>query len=247
MANDEKEIGDISMVFPYFDTGRRAVGGAKPEIGQIVLAPTLNTDRKPLIADVRRSDPHTHTQADFVARPVDDKVDFRGKEGRLPIHSLNLAQTAEVVLARAKKRPCVILGMTDGVDYRGLPVGQQGKAMNAFDSAYWLAPLYSISTGQKQRSFGPVMTARVKCMMYPEFMYVPQSGLILKNPGVIRLDRMFWSFLMGACDPQDLFLSQDVLGMCKSQLCLLFGGTPDPDYLNLRDLMLVDLPKECLP
>lgn len=245
MTQEKKTIGDITSLFTYFDATRKK--GADPEPGQIVFAPTLFTDRKPMIADASRSNPHTHAQANIVVRTVDDKVDFRGKPERLPIYSQSLAQTEELVMSRAKKRPCVILAKTDGVDHRKLPVGQQGKALNAFDAAYWLAPIYSVSSGKETRSFGPVMTARVKCMMYPEFMYVPPSGLTIKNPGVIRLDRMFWSFLLAASDPQDLFLSPDIIGICWSQIRLLVGDTPDPDYIALQELMLLDLPEECRP
>lgn len=242
---DEKAIADISHLLTYFDPKRKM--GADPEPGQIVFAPTLFTDRKPMIADASRSNPHTHAQANIVVRAVDDKVDFRGKSSRLPIYSQHLSQTEELVLSRAKKRPCVIMAKTDGVDHKKLPVGQQGKALNAFDAAYWLAPIYSVSFGQETRSFGPVMTARVKCMMYPEFMYVPQSGLTIKNPGVIRLDRMFWSFLLAASEPQDLFLSPEIMGICWSQIRLLVGDSPDPNYFPMRDLLLMDLPENCKP
>lgn len=245
MTQEAKPIDDISILLPYFDATRKK--GVDPEPGQIVFAPTLFTDRKPMIADASRSNPHTHDQANIVVRTVDEKVDFRGKPGRLPIYSQSLAQTEELVMSRAKKRPCVILAKTDGVDHRNLPIGQQGKALNAFDAAYWLAPIYSVSSGKETRSFGPVMTARVKCMMYPEFMYVPPSGLTIKNPGVIRLDRMFWSFLLAASDPQDLFLSPEIMGICWSQIRLLVGDAPDSNYFPMRDLMLMDLPADCQP
>ncbi|TCS72158.1 hypothetical protein EDC61_10673 [Sulfuritortus calidifontis] len=89
------------------------------------------------------------------------------------------------------------------------------------------------------------MTARVKCMMYMEFVYVPQSGLIIRNPSVIRLDRMFWSHLLGASEPQSLFLTPEILGICWNQIRILSGDTPEEDYVSMRELLLMDLPEEC--
>jgi len=132
------------------------------------------------------------------------------------------------------------------IDHKTLPEGpQRNKALNSFDRCYCLAPIYSVSTADKARSFGPVMTARVKCMMYPEFVFIPQSGLIIKNPGVIRLDRMFWSHLMCATDIENLFVSTEVLGIVWNQIRILSGETPSENYSELRDLLLSYLPEDC--
>lgn len=235
-------VDDLSALFSHFDNKRNP--SASPEIGQVVFTPVLYTEYRPFIADAKRSDPLTHQSADMSIRRMDDALDFRKKQ-RLPIAALQLGETEELVVAKAKKRPCLVLAKSDGVDHMMLPEGaQRNQALNAFGGIYCLAPIYSITTANKATSFGPVMTARIKCMMYPEFIYVPQSGLILKIPGIIRLDRLFWSHLFAASEPQPLFLSSEILGVCWNQLKILTGESASSEFLEMRDLMLSCLPDE---
>lgn len=235
-------VDDLSALVDYYDKTRKP--SASTEIGQVVFTPVLNTERRPYVADAQRSDPYTHRSAELAIRPLDDKVDFRKKQ-RLPIAALSLGETEEVLVARAKKRPCLVLAKSDGIDTKTLPEGvQRNKALNAFGDIFCLAPIYSISTANKSTSFGPVMTARIKCMMYPEFIYAPQSGLILDSHSIIRLDRLFWSHLFAASEPQHLFVSRDILGVCWNQLKILTGESASSDYMELRDLMLSCLPAE---
>jgi len=157
---NDKHVSDISALLTYYDLARQAA--QKPDVGQVVLAPVLSHDNKHQIADAKRSDPHSHGRADIVIRPVDDRIDFRGKPERLPIYALSLGQTEELVVTRAKKRPCVILAKTAALKVQTLPASQQGKALNAFGEVYLLAPIFSVTTHKKATSFGPVMTARVE-------------------------------------------------------------------------------------
>jgi hypothetical protein len=139
-----------------------------------------------------------------------------------------------------------VLAKTEGVDPKSLPNGKQrNQALNAFRGAYCVAPIYSISTAEAPTSFGPIMTARIKCMMYPEFVYVPQSGLIITVPGVIRLDRTFWSHLAAATDAQNLFVSDSILGICDNQVRILRGLPPSQEYLDMRELIMMSLPDSC--
>jgi hypothetical protein len=215
------------------------------KICQVVFTPVHFTDRRPHIIDAARSDSIGHRAADLDVRLLDERRDFKHKD-RLPIKALHLGSTEELLAIRAKKRPCLIIGASDGVDWKSLPVGvQQNKAMNSFDRVYLLAPLYSVSTVQEPSSFGPVMTVRIKHMMYPEFVYAPRSGGIVNQDSVIRLDRVFWTQLTAVSDPQDLFVSRDVMGICWNQIAILGGNAPaDADFSELRELMLQDLPTE---
>ncbi len=237
-------VDDISAIIPFYDNERRP--GPSPEVGQIVFAPVLATDSRPNCADAVRSDPQGHRSADLIIRPLDASVDFRGKSARLPIKALYLGENEELIVSRAKKRPCLILAKSDGVNANTIPKGRQrDKALNAFHGTYCLAPIYSVSTAEKARSFGPVMTARAKCLMYPEFVYVPQSGMIIKAPGVLRLDRLFWSHLAACCDSENLFVSKEILGICSQQMQILAGESPANEYGELRAMMLAFLPENC--
>lgn len=236
-------VEDISSLITFYDNKRKA--GAKPETGQIVFTPVPNTERRHHVAEACRADQFGHRTADLNIRLMDDKTDFRPKQ-RLPIKALSLGENEELVVARAKMRPCLVIAASPGVDAGTLPEGQQrNKALNAFGTIYCLAPIYSVSTANKPTSFGPVMTARIKCMMYPEFVYAPQSGGILQVPGVIRLDRIFWSHLIACSEPQPLFVTSDILGTCWNQLRILFGETATKEFQELRELLLSCLPDHC--
>ena len=173
-------------------------------------------------------------------------MDFRRKKDRLPIAALSLGETEELLAIRAKKRPCVVIAKIDGVNPTSLPDGEQRKkALNAFDGMYLLAPIFSISNGFKETCFGSVMTARVRCMMYPEFVYAPESKPALESPGIIRLDRFFWSHLVACTEPCDIFLTKDILGVCWSQIQIMNGVSPSDEYIELRGILLSYLPDEC--
>lgn len=238
------ELDDISTLIKYYDPGK--VPTAEPQVGQIVFTPVIYTDRRSNIFDIQRSDPYSHHSVTHTFRSLDDSVDFKSKPSRLPIKGLHLGETEELLASRAKCRPCLVLAKVDGLDVQSLPKGvQQNKALNSFNTIYCLAPIYSVTHNAKETLFGPVMTARIKCMMYPEFVYAPQSGMILSVPGVIRLDRTFWSHLIACTEPQNLFVSREILGICWTQIKLISGEQPPQDYTDLRDLLLEFLPEEC--
>ncbi len=237
------KIPDVTELFPYYNDARKP-NGAQPEAGQIVWAPVTNSGHRPMIADAVRQDPADHHRSEMRIRPHDPQIDFRGKANRLPIKALNLESTAEIVVSTARMRPCLVLTQFDGVDANKLPVAQQGKARAAFQAVFLLAPIYSVSTADKVRAFGPTMTARVKCLMYPEFVFVPRKGLTLKSDGVARFDRSFWSPLIFGIQPENLFVSNEVMGIAWNQIRLLIGQEAAKDYEELRDLMLACLPDE---
>lgn len=237
-------IEDISLLVQYYDTDRKSV--TKYEVGQIVLAPVSFTDRRHHVYDIKRLDSTSHTQVKYQFRLLDDNQDFRKKPDRLPIAALSLGETEELLAIRAKKRPCLILAKVEGVNPNTLPEGvQRKKALNGFDNSYLLAPIYSVSTGHKETQFGPVMTARIKCMMYPEFIYAPQNSPTLAVPGVIRLDRAFWTHLIACSESTTTYLSNEMMGICWTQLKIILGDQPSEEYSELRDLLLSELPGEC--
>ena len=68
-------------------------------------------------------------------------------------------------MSRAKKRPCVVLGVSDGVDPNTVPVGPpRNHALNAFGAARLMATAFSAATVREPTAFGPVMMARIKVL-----------------------------------------------------------------------------------
>lgn len=234
----------VESLVECWDAKRKA--GADFEVGQIVFAPVPDTVPRLKVADVLRANATSHDAAELRFRPVDDKADFRQKPQRLPLAALQLGETEEILVGKGKQRPCVILATSQGVAPMQLPEGEQrNKGQNAFKPIYCVAPLFSCSSGAKTTSFGPVMAARSKCMMYPEFVYVPKQEPAIDCDSVARLDRMFWSHLQCATRAHGQFLSQTMLGLAWDQMKVMAGEKPSEEYLELRELLLGELPKEC--
>lgn len=89
------------------------------------------------------------------------------------------------------------------------------------------------------------MAARIKCLMYPEFLYVTKREPTLDCDGIARLDRVFWTHLQCATRPHDAFASDSLLELAWDQLRIMAGDRPSGTYTELRELMLDILPTEC--
>jgi hypothetical protein len=220
--------------------------GKEVVVGQIVYAPVSDTNPRHKVADVVRSNATAHDSAELRFRPVDDNTDFRQKPGRLPLAALQLGDTEELLVTKGKQRPCLVLAMSDGVPTSTLPEGaQRNKGQHAFHAVYCVAPLFSCSTGTKATAFGPVMAARIKCLMYPEFVYLTKKEPALDCDSVARLDRIFWTHLQCATRPQNVFASDSLMEIAWNQLRVMAREQPSDTYSELRELMIDVLPKEC--
>ena len=213
--------------------------------GQIIYCPVSFQDRRPLVADITRSDGVRHSTAEFNIRKLDESQDFRGKD-RLPVAALsNLQKNDEAIISIAKMRPCLILGAACEFDPNLLPSGwQRSKALNAFDKQFILAPIYSISSNHYPGAFGPILTSRIKAAMYSEFFFLPQMEPVLKHSSIIRFDRIFLSPLTSGIRLRDLWLEEEPLSFALQQLYWMLGAEPAQEFLEIRELLLEDLPEE---
>lgn len=238
---------DIGQLYDWFyDPTRKS--SDRPEPSQVVFCPVIESDRRLRIGEVARSDSHAHTQVAMHIRDQ-EKHDFRGKENRLPIKGLKLDATHELVISRAKLRPCLVIGCCQGIDQASIPDGLQRRLASGFHPVYLLAPVFHVSHGGEAGAFGPIITARIKCLMYPEFFYLRQSGGYLRVPSVARLDRMF----LQAPHPglgfelTDLFVNADIFSLVLGQVKYLLGQEMSAEQREVRELMLSTLPPEATP
>ena len=74
----------------------------RPVVGQFCWVAARHPDKIPRIMEVERADPKEHFATKFKIRNMNDQ-DFRKKD-KLPIQSLNLRETEELLIQRAKKR-----------------------------------------------------------------------------------------------------------------------------------------------
>lgn len=209
------------------DTGPAVIGQIVHTVVPEVLAPWQ-------VFDVTRANQVQHTSAAGNVRQARAGVDFRPKPERLPVFGLRLGSSEEVLLTRAKMRPCVVLATAPAIDPATLPKAEQGIARPALGfSSFMVAPAYSVSTPTERRAMTPTIATRAECLVYPQLMFLPRSGGIIANDSVVRLDRAFWTTLPPPTELCKLALSPERLEVCMEQMDVLRGFTPTQDYLGL--------------
>jgi hypothetical protein len=189
--------------------------------------------------EVDREDPTEHYATKFKIRNMTDQ-DFRKKQ-KLPIISLTLRETEELLIQKAKKRLAITVAAENTLfgDIREKLGGRE----HLQEENILVLPLYGVEAAGHETGFPPVMVARVKALMYRQFFYCPYTAPVYE--AVVRLDRIQsviphhpgWV-------PADVALSGEALGVLMGMLREYFGG-PQDDYLKpLRELVQEALPEE---
>lgn len=236
---------DIHDILPVYDEQRRPATTGHPVVGQIVCTVVPEFGSRWQIFDAERADHHTHAAVAGTIRSVDKSVDYRVKPKRLPVFKLKLDECAELLALRSKMRPCVVLAAADGIPDKDLPASQRNLAREAFlRPAALVAPAYSVSTAQASRSVTATIAARAECLVYPQLMFLPRSGGIIRNDSVVRLDRAFWTTLPQPTELCALSLSDARREVMHNQLLTLCGRSPDPAYIEMVELLRGELAEE---
>ena len=172
-----------------------------PVVGKIVWYPVGYLEQNPRILDVERASPTDHNDARYEIVQI-GRGHYRDR-GRLPVHGLNLGYTEELLIARSKKRPCIIVSVKNSEIHDFMKIPEIARRPHLWDNAVTLAPMYSIDaaigTSSKSHGIPHVMIDRIKLFQYNQFMYLPakctSSGVDLKQDHVIRIDRLFSALL----------------------------------------------------
>src|ERR1044072_7035404 len=96
----------VLQVFESFYTASEKRGSPAP--GDIYLVPVPFIEETPRVFDVKRADPRDHTKLEYEIVEVADRH-FTERADRLPIKLLSLGATEELIIAKAKKRPAIVL------------------------------------------------------------------------------------------------------------------------------------------
>lgn len=237
---------NIHDVLPPYNKEKRAKDGEPPIVGQVVRAVVPNLCDSWNIFNAARADQVKHDSVVGAIRSVDPDVDYRPKADRLPIYNLRVGDSEELLAVRSKLRPCLVLMTAVGIPAKHLPDDwQRAKGQNAFrHSAYLLAPAFSIAQKDEKKAFGPAMAARIECLVYPQFVYLPRTGGIIQADSVARLDRAFWTTMAPPFVPEQMFLSDERLGVLQNQLLVLQGLPPSKEYLEMVELLAGELKSE---
>lgn len=224
--------------------------GPEPLPGRIVWHPVANLEEVPRVLEVERASPTEHYATNFQIAQM-DVGHFKDKE-KLPIKLLKLQGTEELLISKAKKRPCVVLSLpnTGFADHSKRP--EISRKRHLWDGAVLLAPLYGIETAGDDRGFPPIMVARIKAMLYNQFFHVPKTCHLtrigMSQESIIRLDRIFSALPAArAMHMEDYRLSNEPLQLLLATAQERIGGQTDGNLTMVRDLLDGALPDEARP
>ena len=203
-------MGVTQLISPFYRQLDPKTFRSRFESGQIVWIPTSFAADIPQVMEVQRESPDDHFASKFQIRNMKE-TDFRKKQ-KLPIKLLSLGETEELVVARSKLRPCVVLkiGQTSFADLTKA-LKQAGKG-HLEKEDFAVIPLYSVEKEDGDAGFPAVMVARIKALMYPQFFFCPKHGVAVRNNSVGRLDRLFVARpVFPAFQPTDAALTPDAV------------------------------------
>jgi len=218
-------------------------GRTPPEVGHIYWVPTPDISEVPLIMDAQRASPTEHEISSFEIQQISNHH-FKSRD-RLPIKKLNLGETEELIVAKAKKRPSVVLASicTDDVD--SLPEGAQKRLAKPLGKkCYLVAPTFSTTTMMDPGTFGPVLVARIRALKYHHLFCLPDPSKTSVPSSIVRLDRIFPTFLGRGCEHFGLKLHEEPFSILQSQFNILSGGNNSEPYELVKELVKEALPPE---
>jgi hypothetical protein len=234
-------------ILPAYDDKHRPPTTGRPEIGQIINTVVPNIGQTWRVYDAQRSDQQTHSSVSGTIRNVDPKRDYRPKFGRLPVFKIGLGECDELLAISSKVRPCVVLASATGIPDVQLPEAQRNIARNSFSrDAFLVAPAFSVSRPDAPKAVTAAIAARAECLVYPQFVFLPRSGGIIRQDSLLRLDRAFWTTLPQPTELCALSLSEIRLAILHGQILTLLGREPEADYLDMVELLRDELGEEHL-
>lgn len=243
-------MGIVQIIDPYYIKLDPNVSFRVPQVGQIVHVVSPHPEVIPRILDPERLDPTEHYAAKFTIRPFREGVDFRKKD-RLPIKSLNVGITEEVLVQTSKLRPAIVVSAEFTIfDDVAAELKRTGRK-HLQQSFVVVVPLYGIEGPDHPGGFPPVMVARIRAMLYRQFFFCPREKSPLVTASVARLDRLHVVLHQSvdgvrsrAFIPTDFALSPDALGVLMGMLRELFGSAQEPHLAVVRELARETLPPE---
>lgn len=232
-------MGITQLIDPFYQSLDLKALKNRPVVGQFCWIAAPHIDTIPRIMDVQRESPNEHLATRFKIRNMTDQ-DFRKKQ-KLPIISLTLRETEELLIQKAKKRLAITVA-ADNTIFDDIQETVAGREHLQQDNILVL-PLYGIESAGHEGGFPPVIVARIKALMYRQFFYCPYKSPVYE--AVVRLDRIQpviphypgWT-------PENIGLSDEALVVLMGMLREYFGAPQDQDMKALREIVQEALPEE---
>jgi|SRR5579872_2252427 len=226
-------------VLQYFDNffEKKPKEETSPQIGDIWWVPTLEVNEVPRIFEALRVAPQGHEITEFVIKEINQQH-FTQRE-RLPIKLLTLAETEELIITKAKKRPVILLS-SSSADVESVPIANSAHkrlAKKLTIPLYLVAPLASVSSMMKVTTFGPELVARIRAMHYPHLFCLPDTENKLEPKSIVRLDLAFSTYLARGCEPCGKKLHIEPLTVLLSQFAYLLGEVGSQEFQLVKKLV----------
>ena len=150
---------------------------------------------------------------------------------------MNLRSNEELLVQRAKKRPAIII--SSGVDsYPEIQdlLRSKGKKHHQQDCCF-LIPFYGILHEAYGTGFIPEMVARIQCLMYRQFFYIPRSSQF--SEGIARFDRIqvIIDRNPAAIETSEVCLAEDVFNLFLAMFLYCVSGKSDEELETVRDIL----------
>lgn len=230
----------VLQIFESFYTTSDKHG--QPAAGDIYWVPVPFTEETPRIFDVKRADPRDHTKLEYEIVEIADRH-FKERRDRLPIALLSLGATEELLIAKAKKRPAIVLFSTQLADANTLSAKDKRLAKDVAKSCYVVAPLFSPATPHNPGPFMPTLVARIRALKYPHLACLPPIGRNNEDAGeIVRLDRLLATHLARGSERSGWRLHPEVTQLIIDQLVWAAHG-----FVSESLALVIDLASEALP
>jgi len=219
-----------------------------PVIGQICWAPILHIDTIPRIFEVERHHPRQHDYVNYKIRNM-GTGDFKDKE-KLPIKLLNLRERQEAIIHGASKRPCVLLHYGE-IYYSDIEkvLKRMGRTHLQRKNNMLLLPLYGVQDDKGHLGgFPPVMVARIRAMLYDQFLFFPSNIDVLLNDSIARLDEL--QVLVNhypVCDFTSYKVTDELFAVIICMLKRWLSLELDEDFNTMVEICNETCPAEALP
>lgn len=219
------------------------------DVGHFVWCPVPHLDEVPRILEVERASSETHYATKFeIIQMTGDH--FKTKR-KLPIKALALGDTEELLISKAKKRPCLVVACNNTAFKDGVIATELKGRRHLQDNSMILAPIYGSATPEDDKGFPPIMVARIRAFLYNQFYYLPKgcpkTKISFEKEGVVRLDRLFPASPNRGVTPANKKLSTEPLVLLMAVLRERFGAPPDDDLKVVREILYETLPEDCRP
>lgn len=154
--------------------------------GSLITAFVPYVDQQPYcFVPVGRSEPTEHTKAEITVTPL--KVGQKLEQAQLPVAAMTPNNREVWAAYRAKRRPCIVLGL------KGKPVDKsltKNKPKRATSPTIIVAPFYGVDQNTEARAgYSDAFVERVKHLVYPQFHWdmLPLPGAC---ESILRLDQI---------------------------------------------------------